>query len=216
MKAVPKIATTKSLVGSLFAVALVAWSPLQARADTFGLSFTASAVQFASQNSTKGWAFTISSPVLVTQLGLWDQGNNGLNTSHLVTIWTSTGTLVAQATIPSGTGASLTDGFRYVSITSVLLPAGSYTIGGFYSAGPGGDRFARNASTITTASGVTYMGSRSRRGFAFPKGNFFGNVNSYFGPNFQFTVPTPDSGSTASLLGFASLCLAALRRKLSC
>src|ERR671937_1402585 len=98
MKAVPKIATTKFLVGSLFAVALVAWSPLQARADTIGLSFTASAVQFASQNSTKGWAFTISSPVLVTQLGLWDQGNNGLNTSHLVTIWTSTGTLVAQAT----------------------------------------------------------------------------------------------------------------------
>ena len=92
------------------------------------------------------------------------------------------------------------DGFRYVSITSVLLPAGSYTIGGFY--GRLSDQFAIHPSTITTASGVTYNGSRSRSGFAFPSGNFFGNVNSYFGPNFQFTtaVATPDSGSTWVLL----------------
>jgi hypothetical protein len=91
---------------------------------------------------------------------------------------------------------------------------GSYTIGGLY--GRLDDRFAINASAITTASGITYKGSRSRSGFGFPSGNFFGNVNSFFGPNFQFTtaVPTPDSGSTVSLLGFASLGLAALRRKL--
>jgi hypothetical protein len=152
----------------------------------------------------------------VTQLGLWDQGNNGLNTSHVVSIWTSAGTLMAQTTIPSGTGATLIDGVRYVSITSVLLPVGSYTIGGLY--GRLDDRFAINASAITTASGITYNGSRSRSGFGFPSGNFFGNVNSFFGPNFQFTtaVPTPDSGWTVSLLGLALLGLAALRRKLSC
>src|SRR4029453_18692270 len=57
--------------------------------------------------------------------------------------------------------------------------------------------------------GLIYNGSRSRLGFAFPQGNSFGNVNSYFGPNFQFTVPTPDSGLTVSLL-----VLAAVRRKL--
>jgi hypothetical protein len=62
--------------------------------------------------------------------------------------------------------------------------------------------------------GLIYNGSRSRLGFAFPQGNSFGNVNSYFGPNFQFTVPTPDSGLTVSLLGLALLGLAAVRRKL--
>ena len=198
MKPLPT--TAKSLVGTLFAVALVAWTPLQTRADTIALNSTISGAQFSSGNSTKGWAFTTSSPVLVNQLGLWDQGNNGLNASHVVSIWTSTGTLMAQTTIPSGTGATLIDGFRYVSITSVLLPAGSYTIGGFY--GRLDDRFAINASTIATGSGVTYNGSRSRGGFAIPPGNFFGNVNSYFGPNFQFTTPvaTPDSGSTWALL----------------
>jgi VPDSG-CTERM motif len=180
------------------------------------LNSTISGAGSSQHNSTKGWAFTISSPVLVTQLGLWDQGNNGLNASHVVTIWSSTGTLMAQTTIPSGTGATLMDGFRYVSITSVLLPAGSYTIGGFY--GRLSDQFAIHPSTITTGSGVTYNGSRSANAFAFPAGNVFGNVNSYFGPNFQFTTPvaTPDSGSTVSLLEFALLGLAALRRKLSC
>jgi hypothetical protein len=188
------------LAPTLVTVALIAFCPLQTRADMIALNSTTSGAQFSSGNSTKGWAFTISSPVLVTQLGLWDQGNNGLNASHVVTIWTSTGTLMAQTTIPSGTGATLIDGFRYVSITSILLPAGSYTIGGFY--GRLDDRFAIHPSTITTASGVTYNGSRSRSGFAFPSGNFFGNVNSYFGPNFQFTtaVATPDSGSTWVLL----------------
>ena len=215
MKALPF--TAKSLVGTLFAVALVAWgSPLQTRADMIALNSTISGAHFSTENSTKGWAFTTSSPLLVTQLGLWDQGNNGLNASHVVSIWTSTGTLMAQTTIPSGTGATLVDGFRYVSITSVLLPAGSYTIGGFY--GRLDDRFAINPSTIATASELTYNGSRSRGGFVFPTGNFFGNVNSYFGPNFEFTtgVATPDSGSTVSLLGCALLGLAVLRRKLLC
>jgi protein with PEP-CTERM/exosortase system signal len=180
------------------------------------LDYATSGTEFSSRNTTKGWAFTISSPVRVTQLGLWDQGNNGLNASHVVSIWTSTGTLMAQTTIPSGAGATLIDGFRYVSITSVILPAGSYTIGGFY--GRLDDRFGINPSAITTASELTYNGSRSRSGFGFPQGNFFGNVNSYFGPNFQFTtaVPAPDSGSTVSLLGFTLLGLAVVRRKLSC
>jgi hypothetical protein len=211
MKALPF--TAKSLVGTLFAVALMTWNPLETRADMIALNpTTISGTNFSSGNSTKGWAFTISSPVHVTQLGLWDQGNNGLNASHVVSISTSTGTLMAQTTISSGTGATLIDGFRYVSIASVLLPAGSYTLGGFY--GRNDDRFAIHPSAITTASELTYNGSRSRSGFAFPAGNFFDHVNSYFGPNFQFATAVPDAGSTVSLLGCALLGLATLRRKL--
>jgi len=188
----------------------------QARGDMIALSATASGARGSAGDSTKGWAFTTTSSLLVTQLGLFDQGNDGLNASHVVSIWSSTGTLMVQVMIPSGTGTTLMDGFRYVSITSVLLPAGSYTIGGFY--GRGDDQFGINASSITTASGITYNGSRSAAGFVFPPGNHFGNLNSYFGPNFQFTsaVATPDAGSTVALLGLALLGLGAVRRKLSC
>ena len=49
---------------------------------------------------TVGLAFTLTSPVLVTDLGLWDFNNDGLNASHVVTVWTSTGTKEAQGTIP--------------------------------------------------------------------------------------------------------------------
>jgi hypothetical protein len=114
-------------------------------------------------------------------------------------------------------GAPLTDGFRYVSIPFVLLPAGSYTIGGFAGAsGPNPpDPFVIEADTITTASGVTFTGSRGGNSteLVFPPGDFIDLPPGYFGPNFQFTVP--DSGSTVSLLGFVLLGLAGLRRKLS-
>src|SRR5262245_34235263 len=84
IKALTKLLFAKSLVGSLFAVALMAWSPLQTRADV--IAFNAS----------------------------------------------STGTQLVKTTIPAGTGGTLIDGFRYVSIAPFTLPAVTYTIGGFY------------------------------------------------------------------------------------
>jgi hypothetical protein len=200
MKPLPS--TSKSLVGTLFAVALVAWSPLQTRADTIAFSVSSSgSIRFAG-DTTLGYAFTVSSPISVTSLGLFDFQNDGLAQSHAVTVWTSTGTQLLQVTIPAGTGATLTDGFRYVSIAPFLLVPGTYTIGGFY----GGDTdFSLDAaSSITGASGLSYGGTRSAIGFTFPSGDAFVVPNSYFGPNFQFItgvgVPTPDSGSTWALL----------------
>src|SRR5690349_2172025 len=95
---------TKNLASSrlapaLVAVALIACCPFQTRADTIALSFTSIPGSFRAVG-TYGWAFTLSNPVLVTQLGLWNDPF-GLNLSHEVDIWTSGGTLVpgAQATI---------------------------------------------------------------------------------------------------------------------
>jgi hypothetical protein len=179
--------------------ALIAFCPLQTRADTIALGFFPTGANTGTTaDRTTGWAFTISSPVLVTQLGLFDDSSDGLEDSHLVTIWTSTGTQEAQGTIPSGTGATLTDGFRFVSIAPVVLPAGSYTIGGSYSA-VSSDGFAVQVMLVTTASGVTYDGSRDGLGFAFPPDNFAGFSNGDFGPNFQFTS-VPESSTWILLL----------------
>ena len=106
MKALPKITTTKSLVSSLFVVALIACCPIQTRADTIALSFTPSDGTFfgGAGSLTLGWGFSLSSALDVTQLGVWDQNGNGLAQSHMVTIWNSTGTAVAQVMIPSGYG----------------------------------------------------------------------------------------------------------------
>jgi hypothetical protein len=213
----PKLSFARSIPCSLFAIALMAWSPLQTRADTIAFSISGGGLFRTAVDGTFGYSFTLSSAVTVTHLGLFDFGNDGLITSHAVTIWTSTGTQLIQTTIPAGTGGTLLDGFRYVSIAPLTLTAGTYTIGGFYAA-LSEDRFLSFVPSITGASGVSYGGSRSADGFVFPIGNVFGFPNGWFGPNFEFTtgVPTPDSGSTVSLLGFGLLGLAALRRKLGC
>ena len=142
--------------------------PIQTRADTIALSFTPSGQTFfgGAGSITVGWGFSLSSAVDVTQLGVWDENGNGLAQSHMVTIWDSTGTAVAQVTIPSGTGAE-TNGFRYVSIGSVSLTAGNYTIGALYGAF-GSDTASISALAISTAPGVTYAGSRGTVGNAFP------------------------------------------------
>ena len=179
-------------------------------ASVVALSFTGgSPLNLSGFNETVGWAFTLSSPKTVTQLGFWDAGNDGLAGIQTVDIWTNTGVLQVTGTIPAGTAAPLLAGFRYVSVPQTLLPAGSYTIGAYSLGSP--DVFIKGA-TITTDPAVTYVGSRvepSPSGIAFPPTDNIGFPNGDFGPNFQF-VPEPGS---AALLGLGTLLLAARRRR---
>lgn len=200
---------TFALIAALFA-ALIALCPGQMRADTIALNFTSSGNTFLSGagDDTLGWSFSLTSSVTVTQLGVWDNGGNGLIQPHQITIWDSTGTVIeATALVPSGTAATLTNGFRYVALgSSVLLGPGTYTIGAYFA--PFGDDAAILASAVAGTSPVTYTGSRSETGNAYPAGDAFSLSNSYFGPNFQFTVSSvPDRGST---LGLFVLALGAL------
>jgi hypothetical protein len=125
-----------------------------------------------------------------------------------ITIWGSTGAFVTSATVPAN-GGTLDNGFRYVSVAPLTLAAGTYTIGAYFPAlsnPPSGDPTAVQAFTVTTAAGVTYNGGKSASGNGFPSGDLFGDANSYFGPNFQFTAPptngVPESASTWTLLLF--------------
>jgi hypothetical protein len=206
--------------------ALIACCPIQTRANTIALSFTSHNINEigGGAGDTFGWSFSLSSAVSVTDLGVWDGsyldfGNgtgDGLAESHLVTIWDSLGVQLAQATVPAGTGATLTNGFRYVTLgSSILLGPGNYVIGMFDPTGA--DAVATEASGITTAAGVSYTGQRSVAGSAFPSGDSLGFFSSgYLGPNFQFTASAsvPDTGMTASLFGLSLTGLALLRRKL--
>ena len=161
------------------------------------------------QQTTFGWAFTISSPIYVTALGYFDFGNDGLTDSHQVAIWNSTGgSPLLMATVPAGTTGSLVDGSRYIAVTPILLPAGSYTIGGFSLNFT--DSVAIECAIITPAPGITYDGARSAQGpsLMFPAGNTQGYQNGDFGPNFQFAVPEP---SAYALLAAASVALAGRR-----
>ena len=201
----------------LVIAALIAFCPAPTRAGTIAFSITnpPNVLNVGAGEDTLGYAFTLSSQVTVTDLGFWDQGSNGLGNSRQVTIWNSLGMQEAQGMVLSGTMSPITDGFRYVSIKPVVLPAGSYTIGAFYPR-LASDEAGIMVGTITPASGITYGGSRSVEGNGFPMTDPFLIPNSYFGPNFQFTTATtvPDTATTCSLLGLSLTGLAFLRRKI--
>ncbi len=72
-------------------------------------------------NITLGWGFTLVNAVTVTDLGYFD-GNAGLTDAHPVGIWNSIGTLIANATVPSGAAAAR---IRLAVMQTVHLPISS-------------------------------------------------------------------------------------------
>jgi hypothetical protein len=204
------------LFAPLVVAALIAFSPSLTQADNIALSFTGG-TQSQLHNLTIGWSFSISAPILVTQLGLWDgpgpgtggTAGDGFGVSHDVTLWTSGGTSLNSANIPSGTTATLTNGFRYVPLgTATLLAPGTYVIS-VYMAQSSFDTSISNAATLTTDPAVTYIAGRSALNNVFPSGDLIGagGIKSYFGPNFQFTAAVPETSSTwiMLLLGVATI-----------
>jgi len=182
-----------------------------AQAGTPALSFTGGGL-LGPLAGTYGWTFTVNTPVVVDNLGYFDFGGNGLSVAHDVGIWNTSGTLLDSATVPAGTAGSLQDGFRYTSAPSVLLPIGTYTIGGFDPESADGITVG---ATITTDPAITYGASRSIAGAAltFPTADVHGNANSYFGPNFTFvTVPEPATSALLLLGGITAYAVARRRR----
>ncbi len=132
-----------------------------ARADTAAFASGGSRTnQPPSFTGTKGWAFlnfsSISSGnyMAVTQLGVFDNGGDGLANSHVIGIWSADGTLLASTTIPAGTVAPLVDGYRYMPITTVLIPPGAFPIASPYKVLVAAQYSAGDADDLVTPTGV--------------------------------------------------------------
>jgi hypothetical protein len=162
-------------------------------------------------DQTAGFTFTVGpSPMVVTQLGVWDWFGDGLLQPHEVGLWDMAGDLLASVTIPSGTSAALINGFRYKPITDVLLsPGATYVLGAFYLSR------SRDLLTIqtvaTTGPGVSFGEPR----YYVNSASGFPNIpgpsvdNAFFGPNAILVSPVPDSLPGCSL--FLMVILVGLR-----
>jgi hypothetical protein len=163
--------------------------------------------------ATVGWRFTVTSPITVAGLGLFDVGANGLANSHEIGLWNSNGSLLlASATIPAGNSTSFTStstkgNWRFTPITTplVLLP-GDYVVGGSYALNDADHIFQIDSAfpgTVSTIPGVTYVGPRSGSGssFAFPTvGSGGGVTGGFFGPNLFTVAATPPVPEPTSLI----------------
>jgi hypothetical protein len=185
---------------------------------TVGTSFASVIAMTTSGGSTSvdtgaftlGWSFNVSGPaIMVSALGWYDAGSNGLLNPHTVGIYSSSGTLLVSATVPSGTTGTLDNGFRMVSITPFRLNPGSYVIAGF---NPNSSDPFLTSTTFIAAAGITptninrYEWSSA---LAFPSQSA---SFSYGAANFEFT-PTPEPSTLLLSLGaFAAL---GLKKRLS-
>lgn len=158
-----------------------------AQADTIALSFSGGS-NWEWSEATIGWEFTVSAPINVTSLGVWDENGNGLTDDHQVGIWLSSGGAPLVSTTVTSANP-LTNGFRYQSITPFTLQPGTYVIGSYMPTG--NDRGASEAS-YATQSPITYTRILFLydSGFTIPTEEWVGYDGGNFGPNFQFVSAT--------------------------
>ena len=158
---------------------------------------------------TLGWTFTTAGPLTISALGAYDFGGDGFQQSHDVGIWTTSGTLLATATVSSGN--TLIGGFRYTSLASNLtLAAGTYVVG---AADMGvGDSYSFDG-IVTMLDGITY--GESRYGFGGGLALPVGHVDrlGYFGGNFLVGNSVPEPATWALMIGGFVMVGAAARRR---
>jgi hypothetical protein len=167
--------------------------------------------QAETAGSTVGTEFTVGgSSFTVYQLGVYDNGLDGLGSSHPVGIYTMGKTLLASATVLSGTVAPIdSEGFRWASLTTPLtLSAGtSYVVAAWY---PDQSDYFRTTATIN--SNFTLIRDRYKDltgGLAFPTETAFNSGTSgWYGPNMATPIP-----AAAWLLGSGLIGLVAIRRR---
>ncbi len=153
----------------------------------------------SNQQLELGYEFTVGPQNLsVTDLGVLDlhsiAAGTGLVADHPVSLWDSSGTLLATATVPAGASATLVHGFRFVGLSSaVQLQAGqSYVLGAYYdipnaSANNNDNLLYNNAAQMQPiiSTGLSYAGGRSGTGPGFPTDA----SDAYVGPNLEFNLP---------------------------
>lgn len=153
---------------------------------------------------TVGIFFEVSANISVTDLGFQDADSDGLIATHRIGLWENDGgaqNQLASATVQAGTASTLSSGFRYESVTPIILSPGTrYFLGAEVIAG--GDAWTDAvASPGFTATGDA-TGIESAFSFAaFGNATGLGGQNALrWGPaNMQYSVTSaPDPNLTVS------------------
>ncbi|MDP2823234.1 MAG: DUF4082 domain-containing protein [Sulfuritalea sp.] len=163
---------------------------------------------------TLGFKFSVPNNALATSLGVYDSGRDGLSGAAQVAIWDTAGQQLISATIPSGTGGELDGFFRYVSIPSFSLLAGTQYIIGAHTTSQASSLFTGEGGSGSVDPNLTLIRDAfSTSGFSFPN-QTNGYIGAWLGANFRMTAPIPEPETYQMLaLGLLAITAVALRRR---
>lgn len=181
--------------GKWFVARLEGGEPLRLRPGTVdAVAVTPGSVSGGGNDLIAGWEFKVKEPLLVTEMGIYDDSKNGLKEAHEVAIWDLENEKepLVQTTVPALKEAELFGMFRCTSVESVeLLPGHRYAIVAHYPS-PGDasvDLLNPSGLTIDYAAPVEVLGRRytfPHKAMAFPSHLGEGGKHATIGPTFRF------------------------------
>ena len=195
---------------AVFAAA-VAVAPLSAKALTLDPGLQSFQIDCNCSNfsftGTVGWSFSVNTPINISYLGVYDENGDGLAVSKDVGLWDlGTSSLLASATVPSGTAGVLQGQFRYSPITSLQLsPGNNYVIGASYvpqGGNPDPDWYQLVTSQNSFASWIAYGTPAEVVGSTLSMPNPSSQPPfGIYGPNLAATLPAESAPGPLPLLG---------------
>ncbi|WP_191965300.1 PEP-CTERM sorting domain-containing protein [Marinobacter halotolerans] len=191
-------------------------------AEVIGLDIEANgsllnpASQATQSDYTLGWEFSLGEDVVLTALGLWDQGADGLNMPQTVSLWRVNGDLLASAQVYDSAiavaSASEQGQWLFTDVTDIFLSAGNYVIGADRLE-DSLDAVQKGSTGISTDPRLAWIEARyaGLDKFGFPGETASGS--QYFGPNLMLrSVSVPEPG-TLGILGVSLAGLWMARRR---